>query len=261
MAAVASLAGLDPRRSLALSVPVLAAVPLWFLVKSAVQALFTRLPAPEGLEIMREQAPALFAAIDDMRRRMKGPRFHHVLVTDEMNAAVVQRPLFGLVGWPRNYLVLGLPLLEALVDRALKSLMPLPSGALGPIEQLRQVAWRVRDLAIHQPNLCLHLVVHRLDGKVGLSFCDQLATIFLAATPDEETAARLFATYGFFVRGAVAVAANAKAVGTGAVEPPDPARVPNDFPSFSALAPHFSGKDFEVGLDLMLAGFAAAFRP
>jgi hypothetical protein len=37
-----------------------------------------------------------------------------VLITDEMNAAVVQRPLLGLVGWPRNYLVLGLPLLESL---------------------------------------------------------------------------------------------------------------------------------------------------
>lgn len=152
-------------------------------------------------------------------------------------------------------------LLEALVDRALKSLMPLPPGDLGPIEQLRQVAWRIRDLAVNQPNLCLHLVVHRLDGKVGLSFYDQLAAIFLSAAPDEETAARFFASYGFFVRGAVAVAANAKAIGTRAVEPPDPARLPHDYPAFSALAPHFGGKDFEAGLDLMLAGFAATFRP
>jgi hypothetical protein len=49
-----------------------------------------------------------------MRRQMKGPRFHRVLVVDEVNAAVVQRPAFGLVGWPRNHLLLGLPLLEAL---------------------------------------------------------------------------------------------------------------------------------------------------
>jgi len=90
------------------------AIPLWLLVRSAVQALFTRLPPPQGLELQRAQAPALFAAMDAMRRRMKGPRFHHVLVTDEMNAAVVQRPLFGLFGFPRNYLILGLPLLEAL---------------------------------------------------------------------------------------------------------------------------------------------------
>lgn len=91
----------------------LLALPLWFLVKSAVSALFVRLPAPAGREITRREAPALFAAIDGMRRRMRGPRFHKVLLVDEMNAAVVQRPLFGLVGWPRNHLILGLPLLEA----------------------------------------------------------------------------------------------------------------------------------------------------
>lgn len=90
------------------------AIPLWYLVKGSAQAMFVRLPAPQGREISRAQAPALFAAIDDMRRRMKGPRFHHVLIVDEVNAAVVQRPAFGLVGWPRNYLLLGLPLLESM---------------------------------------------------------------------------------------------------------------------------------------------------
>lgn len=90
----------------------LLAIPLWFTLKSAVQALFIRLPAPSGHEITRAEAPALFAALDDMHRKMNGPRFHHVLVVNEVNAAVVQRPAFGLVGWPRNYLLLGLPLLE-----------------------------------------------------------------------------------------------------------------------------------------------------
>jgi Zn-dependent protease with chaperone function len=92
----------------------LLAVPLWFTLKSAVQALFVRLPAPRGREITRAQAPALFAALDDMRAKMGGPRFHHVLVVNDLNAAVVQRPAFGLVGWPRNYLLLGLPLLECM---------------------------------------------------------------------------------------------------------------------------------------------------
>lgn len=90
------------------------AIPLWFLVKSGVQALFVRLPAPQGREITRADAPVLFGALDRMRRQMRGPRFHHVLVVDEVNAAVSQRPAFGLVGWPRNHLLLGLPLLEGL---------------------------------------------------------------------------------------------------------------------------------------------------
>lgn len=90
------------------------AIPLWYLVKSGVQALFIRLPAPQGREITRQDAPQLFAALDRMRTQMKGPRFHHVLVVDGVNAAVSQRPAFGLVGWPRNYLLLGLPLLESM---------------------------------------------------------------------------------------------------------------------------------------------------
>lgn len=90
------------------------AIPLWYLVKASLRALLVRLPAPEGREITRAEAPALFAALDRMRERMRGPRFHHVLVIDGVNAAIVQRPALGLIGWPRNYLLLGLPLLESL---------------------------------------------------------------------------------------------------------------------------------------------------
>jgi Zn-dependent protease with chaperone function len=92
----------------------LLAIPLWFLIKNGIAALFVRFPPPEGREIRRNEAPALFAEIDRMRRVMNGPRFHHVLIVDDVNAAVVQRPAFGLIGWPRNYLLLGLPLLEGM---------------------------------------------------------------------------------------------------------------------------------------------------
>jgi Zn-dependent protease with chaperone function len=87
---------------------------LWMLLRSSLSALLMRFPIPQGQEIAREDAPPLFAAIDRMRQRMRGPAFHHVLITEDMNAAVVQRPSFGLIGSSRNYLILGLPLLESL---------------------------------------------------------------------------------------------------------------------------------------------------
>lgn len=93
---------------------ILLAWPLWLLMKSAVRALFIRLPAPGGREVRHHEAPALFAELDRMRERLRGPRVHHVRIVDSVNAAVVQRPAFGLIGWPRNHLLLGLPLLEAL---------------------------------------------------------------------------------------------------------------------------------------------------
>lgn len=91
---------------------ILLAAPLWLLLKSSAKALFTPFPKPSGREIQRADAPALFAAIDGLRAHMTGPAFHHVLVNDQVNAAVVQRPLLGILGLPRNYLLLGLPLLE-----------------------------------------------------------------------------------------------------------------------------------------------------
>lgn len=93
---------------------ILLLIPAWMMLKTTWTMLTTRFPAPEGRELTPEEAPALFARLEDMRARMKGPRFHHVLLTDEMNAAVVQHPRYGLLGGHRNYLILGLPLLQVM---------------------------------------------------------------------------------------------------------------------------------------------------
>lgn len=89
-------------------------VPAWMMLKSTWTLLTSRFPAPAGRPLPREEAPALFARLDDMRARMQGPRFHKVLLTDEMNAAVVQHPRWGLLGHHENYLILGLPLLQVM---------------------------------------------------------------------------------------------------------------------------------------------------
>ena len=93
---------------------ILLALPLWLLLKTSFRMLLARFPAPEGLEITRADAPRLFERLDDMQRRMNGPAFHHVLLVDQLNAAVVQHPRLGLFGWNRHYLILGLPLLQTL---------------------------------------------------------------------------------------------------------------------------------------------------
>lgn len=88
--------------------------PMWSLLKQSMQALFTRLTPPAGRLITRADAPALFEQLDRLRQALKGPPVHVVLLTDEVQASVVQHPRLGLLGWPRNHLCLGLPLLEAL---------------------------------------------------------------------------------------------------------------------------------------------------
>lgn len=99
---------------------------LWLLLK----ALWVRIPPPEGSEIRRTQAPALFAMIDELRARLGAPAFHHVLVTDELNAGVVQSPRLGIFGWPRNYLLLGLPLMKCLTAEQFKAVLAHEFGHL-----------------------------------------------------------------------------------------------------------------------------------
>lgn len=95
---------------------ILLALPAWAMIRSSFSLLFTRFPSPTGRELKPAEAPPLFARLNDIRQRMKGPRIHHVLLTDELNAAIVQHPRFGLLGWEKNYLILGLPLLQTLSE-------------------------------------------------------------------------------------------------------------------------------------------------
>jgi len=88
----------------------------WVMIKSSITLLFARFDPPQGRELTRDEAPRLFAHLDRIKAQMGGPRMHHVLLTDEMNAAIVQHPRFGLFGWETSYLILGLPLLQTLSE-------------------------------------------------------------------------------------------------------------------------------------------------
>ena len=84
------------------------------LLWTSLQALWLRSDAPDGVEITAVEAPALFEALERIRRKIKGPHIHHVYLNDEFNACIRQQPLYGLLGGAVNHLTIGLPLLMAL---------------------------------------------------------------------------------------------------------------------------------------------------
>ena len=88
--------------------------PLLVLIFVVVRSLAFKVPAPDGLELRRDDAPELWKAIDDVRRRLKAPKVHKLLLDDTLNAGVVQVPRLGVIGPQRNYLLVGLPMLQAL---------------------------------------------------------------------------------------------------------------------------------------------------
>ena len=100
------------------------------LVWAVLAAMFVRIPPPVGRVITRDDAPALFDVIEEVRRKTGAPRPDTVLVTQDFNAAVVQHPRLGVFGWPRNYLVLGLPLMQALSVEESRSVLAHEFGHL-----------------------------------------------------------------------------------------------------------------------------------
>ena len=90
---------------------------LWIplvLVGIVLRSLWITLPVPDGVELQREQAPALFDLAHEVTTALNGPKIHHILLSGDFNAGIVQIPQFGMFGWQTNYLVIGLPMLRAI---------------------------------------------------------------------------------------------------------------------------------------------------
>lgn len=105
----------------------------WVLLTFAfivIRAMFVRLPPPEGIELRREDAPRLFALVDELTTKLDAPRVHIALVNDEYNAALAQVPRLGAFGWHKNYLLLGLPLMQALSPEHFRAVLAHELGHL-----------------------------------------------------------------------------------------------------------------------------------
>ncbi|XOV78649.1 MAG: M48 family metallopeptidase [Aestuariibacter sp.] len=92
---------------------------MWVLFKS----VFIRYPKPEGISLSREHSPELFALIDEIRERLDSGPIHQVIVTPELNAAMIQTPRFLAFGFTHNSLVLGFELLLSLTVDELRSVI------------------------------------------------------------------------------------------------------------------------------------------
>jgi len=123
---IATLASVGFLKAFAIKLIIPMAVFLWVVVRS----MWVRIAPPEGTLLKRKEVPQLFKVVDDLRRRLRAPGFHRILITDEFNAAVMQVPRLGLFGWYRNYLLIGLPLMKSLTSDQLKAVLAHEFGHL-----------------------------------------------------------------------------------------------------------------------------------
>lgn len=81
------------------------------------RSMIVKFPPPEGKRITQRDAPALYAAIEEIQAKLRGPKIDEVWVDDRLNAAIEQAPRFGLFGGHINRLIIGLPLMQALSEK------------------------------------------------------------------------------------------------------------------------------------------------
>ncbi|HEX8360388.1 MAG TPA: M48 family metallopeptidase, partial [Longimicrobium sp.] len=86
-------------------------------------ALLAWFAPPEGRRVTRDECPELFRAIDRARGELRAPPVDGVFLTHDMNAAVMERPRFGVVGWNQRFLLVGLPLLHALTADEVRAIL------------------------------------------------------------------------------------------------------------------------------------------
>lgn len=100
------------------------------LILIALRSLWVKIPVPDGYEIKSVEAPELFDLIAEAAKTLDAPRVHHILLSGDFNAGIIQVPRLGVLGWQRNYLVLGWPLMNALSSDEFRAVLAHELGHL-----------------------------------------------------------------------------------------------------------------------------------
>jgi len=89
-------------------------LPVVYFVWTLLRSLWVKFDPPAGRELSRAEAGPLHDLLRAQTRALGAPAVHRVILTTDYNAAAMQLPRLGLLGWPRNYVLVGLPLLQTL---------------------------------------------------------------------------------------------------------------------------------------------------
>lgn len=122
------------------------AVPLGLLVIAIGRSLAVRAEPPAGVPVDSSDAPRLLELVRQTSARIPGSRVDHVVVDDAVNAAVTQLPRLGPIFGATSYLVVGLPLLQAMSREEVQAVVAHELGHLSRSHgRFGAWVWRTRS--------------------------------------------------------------------------------------------------------------------
>ncbi|MEM7357646.1 MAG: M48 family metallopeptidase [Pseudomonadota bacterium] len=135
---------------------------LWIMIRS----LWVKIESPKGYELTRSRFPNVFVELDALSTELDSLKIHTVLLTPEMNAAVVQTPRLGMLGWQKNTLFLGLELMLSLSPEQVRAVVAHELGHLsgnhskfnGWIYRIRESWARLMNGLMEQDNIGARLM-------------------------------------------------------------------------------------------------------
>ena len=86
--------------------------------------------SPTGRTLADDEAPELRQLVTLLQKDLVVPPLSEIVLTDDFNAAIMQHPRLGIFGWPKSWLILGVPLLLATSPQELASVLAHECGHL-----------------------------------------------------------------------------------------------------------------------------------
>lgn len=89
-------------------------IPLLLVFWCILRSFWIQFGPIQGIILNRKEVPGIYEKVEEIRKKVGGPSVDEIVLVPDFNAAIVQRPRLGLLGWHKNYLLLGMELLQTL---------------------------------------------------------------------------------------------------------------------------------------------------
>lgn len=105
-------------------------LPLLLILGVIIRSFWIKSPPPAGIKLSKRDYPKVYEAVEEIRKAVNAPPVHQIQLIPDFNASVMQRPRLGLLGWQKNYMMLGIQLLKTCSYEEIRSILAHELGHL-----------------------------------------------------------------------------------------------------------------------------------